>query len=143
MNSWPKLRWKIACFRNKTTQKISSLRTAIVYKNFIFTQEYAFAERCCFLIFSFEGKFRKYDISVKRKHTKNNENIIFSVLFTNFCQTKILIFMQWFETTSILEDENGREFINSAVAELSSLRDDLKILKWFKTKLDAAKVNDV
>ena len=51
--------------------------------------------------------------------------------------------MQWFETTSILEDENGREFINSAVAELSSLRDDLKILKWFKTKLDAAKVNDV
>ena len=94
MNSWPKLRWKIACFRNKTTQKISSLRTAIVYENFIFTQEYAFAERCCFLIFSFEGKFRKYDISVKRKHAKTNENMIFYVLFTNFRLAKILIFMQ-------------------------------------------------
>ena len=125
------------------TYKISSLHKPIVYKNFTFAQVYAFAERCCFLIFSFEGKFRKYDISVKRKHTKNNENIIFYVLFTHFCKTQILIFMQWFETTSILEDENGREFINSAVAELSSLRDDLKILKWFKTKLDAAKVNDV
>ena len=73
---------------------ISSLRTAIVYENFIFTQEYAFAERCCFLTFSFEGKFRKYDISVKRKHTKTNENMIFSVLFTNFCETKILFLMQ-------------------------------------------------
>ena len=73
---------------------ISSLRTAIVYENFIFTQEYTFAERCCFLTFSFEGKFRKYDISVKRKHTKTNENMIFSVLFTNFRKTKILIFMQ-------------------------------------------------
>ena len=74
-------------------QKISSLRPAILYENFIFTQKYAFAERCCFLTFSFEGKLRKYDISVKRKHTKTNENI-FSVLFTNFCRTKILFFMQ-------------------------------------------------
>ena len=49
-------------------------------KIFIFTQEYAFAERCCFLTFSFEGKFRKYDISVKRKHAKTNENMIFLVL---------------------------------------------------------------
>ena len=32
----------------------------------------------------FEGKFRKCDISVKRKHTKTNENMIFSALFTNF-----------------------------------------------------------
>ena len=76
------------------TWKISSLRTAIVYENFIFTQEYAFAERYCFLAFSFEGTFRKYDISVKRKHAKSNENMIFSVLFTNFRKTKILIFMQ-------------------------------------------------
>ena len=29
-----------------------------------------------FLIFSLEGKFRKYDISVKRKHNKTNENMI-------------------------------------------------------------------
>ena len=43
-------------------QKISSLSTTIVYENFIFKQESAFAERCCFLTFSFEGKFRKYDI---------------------------------------------------------------------------------
>ena len=57
-------------------------------------QEYAFTKRCCFLTFSFEGKFRKYDIFVKRKHTKTNENMIFSVLFTNFRKTKILIFMQ-------------------------------------------------
>ena len=59
----------------------------------MFTQEYAFVERCCFLRFLFEGKFRKYDISVKRKHTKTNENIIFSVFFTNFRKTKILFFM--------------------------------------------------
>ena len=60
----------------------------------MFTQEYAFVERCCFLRFLFEGKFRKYDISVKRKHTKTNENIIFSVFFTNFRKTKILFFMR-------------------------------------------------
>ena len=41
----------------------------------------AFVERCCFLTFSFEGKLRKYDISVKRKHTKTNEIMIFSALF--------------------------------------------------------------
>ena len=70
------------------------LRAAVVYENFIFTQKYAFAERCCFLTFSFEGKLRKYDISVKRKHTKTNENMIFSALFTNFRKTKILFFMQ-------------------------------------------------
>ena len=69
-------------------QKISSLRPAILYENFIFTQKYAFAERCCFLTFSFEGKLRKYDISVK--HTKTNENVIFSALFTYFRKTKIL-----------------------------------------------------
>ena len=69
------------------------LRAAVVYENFIFTQKYAFAERCCFLTFSFEGKLRKYDISVKRKNTKTNENMIFSALFTNFRKTKILFFM--------------------------------------------------
>ena len=76
-------------------QKISSLRPAILYENFIFTQKYAFAERCCFLTFSFEGKLRKYDISVKRKHTKTNKNMIFSALFTSFCKTKILFFIYW------------------------------------------------
>ena len=60
----------------------------------MFTQEYAFVERCCFLRFLFEGKFRKYDISVKRKHTKTNENIIFSVFFTIFRKTKIVFFMR-------------------------------------------------
>ena len=75
-------------------QKTSSLRPAIVYENFIFTQKYAFAERCCFLKFSFERKFRKYDISVKRKHTKTYENTIFPAFFTNFHKTKILFFMQ-------------------------------------------------
>ena len=35
---------------------------------------------------------RKYDISVKRKHTKTNENMNFSVLFTNFRKTNILYF---------------------------------------------------
>ena len=70
------------------------LRAAVVYENFIFTQKYAFAERCCFLTFSFEGKFRKYDISVKRKHTETNEKMIFSILFTSFRRTKVLVFMQ-------------------------------------------------
>ena len=51
-----------------------------------------FAEICCFLTFSFEGKFRKY-ISVKREHTKTNKNIIFSILFTNFGKKKFLFFM--------------------------------------------------
>ena len=68
-------------------QKISSLRTVIVYKNFIFIQKSTFAERISFLTFSFEGKF-------KRKDTKSNENMIFSVLFTNFRKPKILFFMQ-------------------------------------------------
>ena len=39
-------------------------------------------------MFSFEGKLRKYDISVKRKHTKTNENMIFSDLFFFFIQWK-------------------------------------------------------
>ena len=85
---------KIACFRYNRTQKISSLRPAIIYENFIFTPEYAFAERCCFLKFSFERKFRKYDISVKRKHTKTYENTIFPAFFTNFRKKKVLFFMQ-------------------------------------------------
>ena len=67
---------------------VAILRTAIVYQNFIFTQEYAFVERCSFLTFSLEGKIRKNDNSVKRKHTKNNENLIFSVLFKNFARRK-------------------------------------------------------
>ena len=73
-------------------QKFSSLSPTIVYENFILTQK--FPERCCFLTFSFEGKSRKYDISVKRKHTKTNENMVSSVLFTIFHKTKILFFMQ-------------------------------------------------
>ena len=64
-------------------------------QNFIFTHKYAFAEWCCFLTFLFEGKFRKYDISVKWKHTETNEKMIFSALFTNLRKTKILFFMQW------------------------------------------------
>ena len=65
-------------------QKISSLRPAIIYENFIFTQKYAFAERCCFLTFLFEGKFRKYDIFVKRKHTKADEKNDLFCLFHKF-----------------------------------------------------------
>ena len=61
-------------------------------------QKYTFAERCCFVTFSFKGKLRKYDISVKGKHTKTNENMIFSALFTNFRKTKILFFMQCTKT---------------------------------------------
>ena len=44
---------KIASFRYNTAKKISSLRTAIVYENFMFTEEYTFTERCCFR--TFEG----------------------------------------------------------------------------------------
>ena len=42
------------------------------------------------LSFSLKEKFRKYDISIKRKHTKTNENMIFPILFTNFHKTEIL-----------------------------------------------------
>ena len=69
---------------------MSSLPQAIVYESFIFTQKYAVVERCCFLTFLFEGKLSKYDISLKRKHTRTNKKMIFSLLFTNFRQTKIL-----------------------------------------------------
>ena len=72
---------KKSCFRYSATLKISSFHPIIIYKNFIFTQKKAFAKRCCFLTFLFEGKLRKYDISVKRKHTKTNENMVFSALF--------------------------------------------------------------
>ena len=85
---------KIPCFRYNTTYEVPYLRLAIVYENFIFTQKYAFAERCCFLRFSFEGKLKQYDISVKRKHTKTNKNMFFSALFTNFHKTKNNFFIQ-------------------------------------------------
>ena len=41
-----------------------------------------------------DAAFIKYDTSVKRKHAKTNENMIFSALFTNFRKTKILIFIK-------------------------------------------------
>ena len=95
----------MACFRCNTTEDfIFSLKyrqrkvdvntskkllvfitiQAIIYENFIFTQKYAFAERCCFLTFLFEGKFRKYDIFVKRKHTKADEKNDLFCLFHKF-----------------------------------------------------------
>ena len=70
------------------------LYVVIVYKNLIFMRGYAFAERFCFLTFSFEGKFRKYHISMKRMHAKTNGKMIFSVLFTYLCKTNMLFFMQ-------------------------------------------------
>ena len=82
----------MTCFRYNTTQKISSLRQVIVYENFLLY---------CFPTFSFEGKLRKYDISVKWKHMKTNESKIFSALFTNFCKTSILLFMQYVNYANI------------------------------------------
>ena len=70
------------------------LYVVIVYKNFIFMWEYAFAERFCFLTSSFEGKFRKYHIPMKRMHAKTNGKMIFSVLFTYLCKTNMLFLMQ-------------------------------------------------
>ena len=66
-------------------QKILSLNFSYLTRKF---QIYAFVERCCFLTFSFEGKFRGCDISVKRKHTKTNENMTFSVLSKIFVRRK-------------------------------------------------------
>ena len=51
-------------------------------------------ERYCFLTFLLEGKFRKYDTSMKRIHAKTNKKMIFCFFFTNVCKTKILFFMQ-------------------------------------------------
>ena len=90
---------KLLVFVSIRHTKMSSLHPAIIYEKFIFTQKYALAERCCFLTFSFEGNIRKYDISVKRKHTKTNKNMIISALFTNFRKTKILFFVQWLYCT--------------------------------------------
>ena len=52
-------------------------------------------ERCCFLTFSFEGKLTKHDIFVEREGSETNESMIFSVLFTNFCQTKKNFHVKW------------------------------------------------
>ena len=68
-----------------------TIRPAIICESFIFTKKYAFAERCCFLTFSFKGKLRKHDNFVKRKNTKN-----FSAVSTNFHRTKILSSMHCF-----------------------------------------------
>ena len=82
---------------NTSKKSLVSLQYDI--ENFIFTSSYRiwtfhiYAERCGFLTFSFEGKLRKYDISVKRKNTKTNVNMTFYALFTNFRKTKILFFM--------------------------------------------------
>ena len=95
---------KLLVFVSIRHTKMSSLHPAIIYEKFIFTQKYALAERCCFLTFSFEGKLRKYDISMERKHTKTNENMIFSVFSTNsrkqksffyaVLSLKLLVFMK-------------------------------------------------
>ena len=91
------LKYRQRNFDLNTSKKLLvfvTIRPAIIYESFIFTQKYAFAERYCFLTFSFKGKLRKYDISVKRKHTKSNENITFSALFTHF-HNENSFFMQW------------------------------------------------
>ena len=68
----------------KIRHKISSSCKAIAYENFIFTQEYAFAERCCFLTCSFEiGKWKLRNINV------------FWVSFTTFLKTKIIFIIQY------------------------------------------------
>ena len=71
--------------------EISSLRPAIIYENFMFTQKYAFTERCCFLTLSFEASSENM-IFPWQKHTGTNKNMIFSTVFTNFRKTKILFF---------------------------------------------------
>ena len=74
-------------------------------KTFIFTYSYHIRkfrahkrhsqeDSFCFLRFLFEGNFRKYDISVLRKHTKTNKNMMFSVLLRKFPETRILCLMQ-------------------------------------------------
>ena len=74
-------------------------------ENFIFTSSYHIRKFHIYSKIRIYGKMllsyifvwrkaRKIDISVKRKHMKTNENMIFSALFTNFRKTKILFFMQ-------------------------------------------------
>ena len=57
--------------------EISSLRPAIIYENFMFTQKHAFTERCCFLTFSFEAKLRKYNISVTETYENKQKHDLF------------------------------------------------------------------
>ena len=130
---------------------MSSLPRANVYENFMFTQKYAFAEGCCFLTFSFEGKFRKYDISVKRKHTKADEKMIFSVLFTNFSKRKILfscsafyvflwcfLFFSWFnlfvfseKLLSISENMQKLTYKRTIHSEVWTVNEMLRITVYF------------
>ena len=50
------------------------------------------ADSCCFCKFLFDGKLQKYDISVKRKHSKSNETMIPSGFFHQFFVTQKLDF---------------------------------------------------
>ena len=108
----------MACFRLNTTYQIPSFCLNIIkektsekslisvkmrhikfhfYAQLSYTKIYylrkkknTFGERCCFLTFLFEGNFKKYAISVKWKYMKTKENMIFSVLFTNFHFRKLI-----------------------------------------------------
>ena len=81
----------IACFHCYAT-----FHTSVINKNFPF-QNFAgicIAESCCFCKFLFDGKLQKYDISVKRKHSKSNETMIPSVFFHQFFVTRKLDFLR-------------------------------------------------
>ena len=105
---------KIPCFRYNTTYEVPYLRLAIVYENFIFTPKYAFAERCCFLGFSFEGKLKQYDIwnGNIRKLTKICSSLPFSLIFI---RRKIIF-------SSSVDEKVGMEFTSCSPYQGHNLR---------------------
>ena len=97
---------------------------SVQYENFIFMYSYRIwkfhtytrTRICGKILLSYIFVWRKVQkiwYSVKRKHTKTNKNMIFSVIFTNFCKTIIFSFSDdywhrcWKESHSFQRTEDG------------------------------------
>ena len=107
----------MACFRCNTTedfifsfkyrqQKVDLNTISYLHKNTHLRKDATFLR----FVF-FYGKLKKYDTSVKQKHTKTNENMFFSALFTKFCKSKIISFMQWLITKKESNENAKAEYI--------------------------------
>ena len=94
--SWPKHQRKIPCFRYNTTETFIFMSSYRIRKFHI----YARIRICGKILLSYIFVWRKAQkiwYSVKWKHTKTNEKMIFSLLFTNFRETEILFLIQRYQ----------------------------------------------
>ena len=77
----------IACFHC-----YAIFHTSVINKNFPYPQEYVLLKVAVFANFCSTENFKKYDISVKRKHSNRNETMISSGFFHQFFVTQKLDF---------------------------------------------------